>query len=421
MFRRTNTSFAVVLILSLALLSACGGGGGASKPADAGKPAAASGGTTGNASGGAAADAGGEIVIGWSASLSGGTADMGASSKNATELALEEYKAKGGKLANRIKVIYYDDEVKPDKAIQNITRLIKNDKAVVVLGPVNSGNANATIPILTQNKIPNVINVATGVPLTWEEGKPESGTPRKYVFRTSMSDLGQVPTMLKGAQAMGIKKAATLHDTTGYGVFGQQELKKRAKDFGIEIVMEQSFKLGDTDMTGQLQKAKDAGAQAVFLYTLAPELAQTFKSADKLGWYPRFYGSWTISQPATYKLAGGDLVKKFEIYMAQSFVPEMSPAAGEFDKKFRAKYGGDGFMPNAAAQSYDTMNLLIEVLEKIGPDPEKIRDELETHSGFKGVTKIRPFSSKNHESIMEEDMFLGKLEANGKITRVELK
>lgn len=413
-----RSKFAVALMaLATMALTACGApaskppatGGGAQAPArqESPKPEAAGGGDP--------------IVIGWSASLSGGTADMGASSKNATELALEEYKARGGKLANRIKVIYYDDEVKPEKAVQNITRLIKNDKAVLVLGPVNSGNANATIPILTQNKIPNIINVATGVPLTWEDGKPESGQPRKYIFRTSMSDLGQVPTMLKGAQAMGIKKAATLHDTTGYGVFGQQELKRRAKDFGIDIVTEQSFKLGDTDMTVQLQKAKDAGAEAVFLYTLAPELAQTFKSADKLGWYPKFFGSWTLSQPAMYKLAGGDLIKKFEIYMAQSFTPELSPAAAEFDKKYKAKFGADGYMPNAAAQSYDTMNLVIEILEKVGPDPEKIRDALETHTGFKGVTAIKPFSAKNHESIGEADMFLGKLLPDGTIVKAELK
>lgn len=399
------------LVASLALtalfLSACGGSGNST-------PASGS---------GAGADPNGPIIIGWSSSLSGGTADLGDSSKKATELALEEYKARGGKLADRIKVIYYDDEAKPEKAVQNITRLIKNDKAIVILGPANSGNANATIPISTEAKIPNIVNVATGVPLTWETESDGSTIkqppkPREWVFRTSMSDLGQVPTMLKGLKAAGITKAAILYDTTGYGVFGKTEIERRAKDFGVTITTTQSFKINDTDMTVQVQKAKESGAEAIMTYTLAPELAQIFKSADKLGWYPPFYGSWTLSQPLMYKLAGKDLVSKFKIYMVQSFAPENSPAAAEFQKKFLAKYGSD-WMPQAAAQSYDAMNLLIEILEKVGPDPAKIRNELEAHTGFKAVSKLRPMSKTNHDGLLEEDMFLGQLMPDGTIVKVK--
>lgn len=407
-----SKQLAALLAVATMALTACGG---QSKPAS-NNPAPAA---PAKQETPATAPAGGKIVIGWSNSLSGGTADMGDSARKATEFALAEYKARGGKLANQIEVIYLDDEVKPEKAVQNITRLIKNDKASVIVGPVNTGNINAYRPLLAQNKVPNIVPVATGVPLTWEENKVGE-VPFPWVFRTSMADLFQVPTMLKGAQKMGIKKIAILHDTTGYGVFGKDEIERRAKDFGVNIVTIQSFKIGDTDMTTQLQKAKDAGAEAVFVYALAPEIAQTWKSADKIGWYPKFFGSWTFSQPNTYKLAGKDIVKKFEIYMVQSFHPDQSPEAAEFDKKFRAKYGDDVMMV-VAAQTFDAMNIIFQALEKVGPDPVKLRDAFETLDGFKGVTAIksRPWNEKNHEALFEEAMFLGKLLENGKIEKVK--
>jgi branched-chain amino acid transport system substrate-binding protein len=398
------------LALAAMFLSACGGSRNTTKKDPAAGPAPTP-------------DATAKIIIGWSSSLSGGTADLGDSSKKATALALDEYKARNGKYASRIEVTYYDDEAKPDKAVQNVTRLTKDDHAIVLLGPANSGNGNATIPISTKAQIPNIVNVATGVPLTWETAADgstikEPPTPRQWVFRTSMSDLGQAPTMLKGLKAAGFTKAAILHDTSGYGVFGKTELERRAKDFGVTITSTQSFKAGDTDMTTQIQKAKDSGAEVIMTYTLAPELAQIFKSADKIGWYPPFYGSWTLSQPLMYKLAGKDLIAKFNINMVQSFAPENSAAAADFQKKFIAKYGSD-WMPQAAAQSYDAMNLLLEIIDKVGPDSQKIRDELESHTDFKAVSKLRPMTKENHDGLLEEDMFLGQLMPDGTIVKVK--
>lgn len=350
---------------------------------------------------------GAEVVVGLSTSLTGGTGDMGTSSLNGMKMALEAYNAKNPKY--KIKLVPYDDQAKPETAVQNVTRLTSQDHAVIVLGPTNSGSGAAEIPILEKNKVPLLDNVATGVPLTLNKDKT---APNPWVFRVSMYDGGQVPTLLKGLQAKGVKKIGLLNDTSGYGVFGHDTVKQLAGKYGLTIVGEESFKIGDTDMTAQLQKLKDAGAEAITTYALAPEIAALLRSSDKLAWYPPMYGSWTWAQPKLLDLAGKDLLKKFHIYIAQSFDVNSSDAAKKFGADYKAKFPSDPFYAVCAAQGYDSMKMALQVIDQAGPDPQKIRDSLESLQGFQGLTQAHGFSAKDHESIHEDAMFLATYDAD---------
>lgn len=395
-----------VLVVLVAFLAACGGGSTAPSGPAAGGTAPAS-----------AADKT-PIVIGWSNSLSGGTSDYGEASKNATEMALEDYKAKGGKYADRVKIIYYDDEAKPDKSVENINRLIQQDKAVILIGTTNSGNALAHIQISQQSKIPEIVSIATNTSIT----QKFADQPKNYIFRTSMFDRDQVLTFVDTMVNNGFKKIAILHDTSGYGVGGKDDVVARLKELNVTAVAIESFQVGDTDMTAQLRKAREAGAEAVAMYALAPELANVVKSADKIGWYPKVFGSWTLSQPLFMKLLGKDIANKFEIYMVQSFTIDQSPAAKEFHEKLIKKYGKDEF-PIAAAQSYDSAMMALKAIDKVGPDPDKIRDAIENQDDFVGVTSIpkKPYTKANHEAIPREVMFLATYTKDGTIVKSNFK
>lgn len=345
------------------------------------------------------------VVVGYTSSLSAGTSDLGISALHGMEMALEEYNAGNPKYNVTIKS--YDDQVKTDVATQNTTRLITEDHAVIVLGFANSGNINAANPLFEKYQVPVIDNVATGYPITLKDDKgPE---PKPWTFRVTMHDGLQVPTFLGGAQKNGIKKVAILSDTTGYGKFGHDTIMRLKDQYGITVVAEQTFKLEDTDMTAQLQKAKDAGAEAICTYTLAPALAAILRSADKLGWYPPIYGSWTLGQPKLYQLAGPDLMKKFKIFIAQSFDPNANATNKKFAQDWAKKFPKDvpEFYGVAAAQGYDSMRIALKVLDQVGPDPKKLRDALETVSGYQGLTKATGFSATDHEAIHMDAMFLG--------------
>jgi ABC-type branched-subunit amino acid transport system substrate-binding protein len=84
-----------------------------------------------------------DLKIGFTFSLTGGTDDAGKGARMGAELALAEYNERGGYKGQKVEAIIYDDETKPAKGVENVTRLITRDKVFAIVGPVNSGVALA--------------------------------------------------------------------------------------------------------------------------------------------------------------------------------------------------------------------------------------------------------------------------------------
>ncbi|UFJ42198.1 ABC transporter substrate-binding protein [Brevibacillus humidisoli] len=346
---------------------------------------------------------GGSFNIGLAISLSGGTAKYGEAAKRGVELAIEEFNEAGGYNGQQAKLVVYDDEAKPEKSVEIVQRLIQQDKVVAFVGPANSGNAKAHIKYAQESGIPEVIPVATGTTIIETYANEE----KNYIFRVAPYDRGQVETMLKWlVEEKKYSKIGLLHDTTGYGQGGKQDVEDVLKNkYNLELAASESFQVNDTNMEAQLIKMREANVEAVIFYGLAPEAAQYLKSREKLNYYPVTVASWAMGDPTVKELVG-DLVNN-EVYMVQSFTIDQSEAAGKFHDKVVAKYGEDIF-PIASAQGYDCAKLILEAVKKAGTDPKAIRDAIENMEGFQGVTAIKekPFTKENHEALTSENMFL---------------
>lgn len=356
-----------------------------------------------------------DINIGMAIDMSAGTASYGQAAKQAADLAIEEFNNAGGYNGRKVKLVLYDDNANPQKSQELVTRLISEDKVVAIIGPANSGNANQHIETVQKAEIPEVIPVATAAAITLKYQKE----PKNYIFRISMVDSGQVTTMLRFAKEKGYKKVGVVHDTTGYGTFGVDEVKKQAANFGVEVVATASFQVGDPNLEPQLNQMRDAKADMVIMYCLAPEVAQVLKSADKINYRPVLMGTWATGDPLLKQLAG-DLANKGNVYTVQSFTVDQSPAAIAFDKKLKERYGDKYIFPIAAAQTYDSVNLILQALKKVGPDPKALRDAIENMTDFKAITAApaKPFTKENHEAINGDVMFVGTWK-NGQVVKAQ--
>jgi branched-chain amino acid transport system substrate-binding protein len=347
---------------------------------------------------------GADIKIGMAIDMSAGTASYGQAANQAGQLAVDEFNKAGGYQGRQVKLIIYDDTANPQKSIELINRLISEDKVVAIVGPANSGSANQHIPIVQKAEIPEVIPVATAAAIT----TTFKGEAKNYIFRISMVDSAQVLTMLRFAKSKGYKKIGVLHDTTGYGQFGVDEVKKQAASFGVEVTETASFQVGDTNVEPQLNKMRDAKVDMLIMYCLAPEVSQILKSADKVNYAPILMGSWATGDPLVLKLVG-PLVNKGNVYMIQSFTADQSKVATDFDAKLKALYGDKYIFPIAAAQTYDSVNIILQALKKVGPDAKKIRDAIEDMNDFKAITSApaKPFTKDNHDALNGDVMFVG--------------
>jgi branched-chain amino acid transport system substrate-binding protein len=178
------------------------------------------------------------------------------------------------------------------------------------------------------------------------------------------------------------------------------------------------FDQNDSDMTAQLTKMQEAKVDFIIAYSLAPAAVQIAKSMQKIGLKVPWTGTWGLIAPNFLKLGGKELTEG--VMAVTSYTPDHSANAKvlheKVDRIFKEQ-GGD-FHPVATAQTYDGVRLLLRALDKVGPDPQKIRDALEEIDDFtEAVTKMKPhpFSHSNHESLGSDTGFLavwhdGKLE-----------
>jgi branched-chain amino acid transport system substrate-binding protein len=219
-----------------------------------------------------------------------------------------------------------------------------------------------------------------------------------------MQDNFQVETILNYAKSKGWDAIGIMNDTTGYGTASKQTADKLIPAGGFKILANETYNVGDTDMTSQLQKLKAAGVKQIINFGLGPEDANLLISAQKIDYKVQFSGAWGFSDPLVPQLAGKELTEG--VVTVASFTPDQSPAAADFHQKMLKTYNEDPF-PITAAQAYDATRMMLMALSKSGPDSAKLRDAIENLDGFKGVTAApsKPFGPDRHHSLEGKDMF----------------
>lgn len=357
-----------------------------------------------------------DLKLGFDLSLTGGTDDYGKGARMGAELALKEYNDKGGYQGKKIEAVIYDDETKPAKGVENVTRLITRDRVFAIVGPVNSGVALAIIDIAQKNQMPLMDTIATAEQII----ERYQNAPKSYIFRVSLNDGIQTSFMIDYIKEKHYQRIGLMHNSTGWGQSGRDTALRLLKEANLKVVAgPEVFDQNDTDMTAQLAKMKEANTDFIISYSLAPAGVQISKSMQKIGLQVPWTSTWALIAPNFLKLGGKDTIEG--VMAVTSYTPDYSANAKALHAKVEQEYkdqGGD-FHPVATAQTYDGVRLLLRALDKVGPDPQKIRDALEEIDDFtEAVTKMKPqpFTHANHKSLGRDSGFLAVWH-DGKLVR----
>ena len=351
------------------------------------------------------------IKIGLQGPLTGGSSPMGVSMRDGAKLAVTEINAKGGLLGGRqIELIERDDEAKNERGVQIAQELINKEKVVAALGYINSGVALASQRFYQEAKIPVMNNVATASVIT----KQFADQPENYVFRNSANDTIQSAMIVEEVVTRRkYTKVAILADSTNYGQLGREDLEKALAAKGIKAVTIEKYNIKDVDMTPQLLKSKEAGAQVVITYGIGPELAQIANGMVKLGWKVPMMGSWTLSMGNFIDNAGKNADGAL---MPQTFIQEANNAKRKsFIEAYQKAYKVDRIpSPVSAAQGYDSVYLLAAAISQAkSTEGPKVREALENLAApVEGVvtTYNKPFSKADHEAITLNMPVIGKVQ-----------
>ena len=341
------------------------------------------------------------IKIGVAGPFTGGSSSMGVSMRDGVRLATDEINKAGGVLGRQLLLIERDDEAKNERGVQIAQELINKEKVAATVGYINTGVALASQRFYQEAKIPVMNNVATGSLVTQQF----NDQPENYIFRNAAHDSIQAPMIVEEAIVRrGYKKVAILADSTNYGQLGREDLEKALALKGIKAVTVEKFNIKVVDMTPQLLKAKEAGAEAVLTYAIGPELAQIANGMTKLGWKVPMIGSWTLSMANFIDNAGpgGEGARMPQTFIQEPTTPKRQSFIINYLKTFNPKNARID-SPVSAAQGYDSIYLLAAAIKQAGnTEGPKIKAALEDlKSPVEGVvtTYNKPFTAKDHEAI----------------------
>ncbi|MBW7862310.1 MAG: ABC transporter substrate-binding protein [Rhodocyclaceae bacterium] len=357
------------------------------------------------------------IRIGVSGPFTGGSSPMGISMREGIRIAAAELNAQGGILGRPIELVERDDEARNEMGAQVVQDLIQNERIVAGLGIVNTGVALASQRYYQQARIPVITSVATGSLITRQFLPPEH--PDNFVFRVSANDTIQAAMIVfEAVDRRKLKRVAIFHDATNYGQLGREDLETALAARGMQAVTVERFQLRQADMTAQLRRAREAGAQAVLTYGIGPELAQIANGMARMGWRVPLIGSWTLAMSNFIDDAGPNAEGA---RMPQTFIPEpTTPRRAAFLDAWLHQTGSTRIpVPPAAAQGYDSLLLLAAAIRQAGStNGDRIREALEDlRIPVEGVimTYMRPFSRSRHETISSaHDIYMGEVR-NGRV------
>ncbi len=363
------------------------------------------------------------VKIGLAAAVSGGSAASGEAITRGLQIAMDEINAKGGVLGGRkLELVIRDDEGNPAKGVTIARELIEREGAVVVFGGLHTTVALAEVPVWQELKRPYMGAWAAGTEVTQNGQKPN------YAFRVSANDDYADKFLTRYAvEVLKKSKPGLLLENTAWGQSNEVGLTKWLGQRGIKPVGIEKFNWGDPDMSPQLLRLKNAGADLIIMVANAPEGAQVVKSRAKIGWEIPMVAHWGISGGRFAELTG-DLSDGVAFLQTYSFFGKQNERGQTVLKALKDKYGVKGpedvIAPVGTANAYDGLHLVVLAIEQAGlTDGPKLRDALENlKTEYRGLIKTYkpPFTANQHDALTDED-YIMVVWKGGKIVPVAMK
>ena len=345
------------------------------------------------------------IKIGAILSLTGSYAGLGASEKNSLDMEVKRVNAAGGVDGRQIEVIIEDDATDPKAAVAAVTKLVDKDKVVAILGATGTGSTMAIRTDAGRAGVP-IVSMAGGSVVTADFDKNTFQTPWPNGLVVSFT--------ISALKKAGITKIGLISSSDGYGKDGHDVTVAQAKKSGIQIVADETFNPGDTDMTAQLTKIKAKAPQAIWLWNAGKEAAIVAKNLRQID--PKaaikLYGAPGDARQE-FITGAGDAAEGFRFAAGKILLPQTYGAgtaaykvATDFVARYKAAYGAS---PDIfAGHASDALAITVDALKRAGAtaDGAKLRDAIEQTKGLIGIGGTFTYTPTDHNGLTESDLVM---------------
>ena len=304
--------------------------------------------------------ASGEVFkIGGIGPVTGAAAVYGLAVKNGAQIAVDEINADGGINGYQIEFNFQDDEHDAEKSV-NAYNTLKDWGMQMIMGTVTSAPC---VAVADKTMADNMFQITPS-------GSSVECAQNPNVFRVCFSDPDQgAASATYIAENKLADKIAVIYDSSDVYSSGIYErFASEAANHGLDIVAAEAFTAdSNKDFSTQLQKAKDAGADLVFLPIYYTEASLILNQANTMGYAPKFFGCECMD--------GILQVDNFDTKLAEGLMlltPFAEDADDELTQKFvtayKEKYGETPIQ--FAADAYDAIYAIKAAAEEAGITPK---------------------------------------------------
>lgn len=336
------------------------------------------------------------IKVGVIGDFSAGSADMGVAMRQGIEVAAEEFNEEGGVDGREIELVFYDDEGDAQRATTGAQHLIDREQVAAVLGNPNTGTAIATVRQTQARNVPQIVPVAQS---------PEvMDGDTTYTFRTSATNPMDVEALIAYIQEQGMTQVGLLHDTSAYGLSGSGLIEEAVPAAGLDLVGVERYEVGAANLTPQALNLRNAGAEAVIMWSLGADGARFAINTDAIDWDVLLLGGRGLLYNIFGELGG----EAAHGTLATGGFDIGKPEAADFATRMEEKFGSTDSI-DFAVLGYDAARVLFDAMTRAGAegasDRDQVRDAIEETTDFPVVQGLAgatvSFSSDDHEGAEE--------------------
>lgn len=295
--------------------------------------------------------------------LTGTQASYGIEAKQAIELAIADRTAAGQGAKRRIEIVFEDGMCQGKEAAIAARKLVSLDHVRFILGGVCSGETLAAAAVAEQTKT---------ILLSAFSSNPDISNAGDYVFRLSPNDRQGGEALAKHGIDRGYNRFALISENTDYSLALKDVFERTVRAASKTVTLSETFNPGVGDFRTQIIKLRGSKPDVVFLNPQGGnEAGLMVRQIRELGWQVPILGAYSFSSSDAAKAAGGRDKLSGISYMD---APEVTSSLGRVVLKRYLEKCGDIQSEYLVVSAYDTALLLIQAIERVGENPELVRD-----------------------------------------------
>ncbi|MGG5822363.1 ABC transporter substrate-binding protein [Falsiroseomonas sp. HW251] len=348
------------------------------------------------------------IRIGWLAALTGPSSAPAIGFDRGVKHAVETLNGAGGVRGRQLELVVRDTQGDPTKAVNAAQEMISRARVHAIWGPTNSGESLAVTPIMARPRIPNIH------PCFVDTLIDPVRFPNAFRMAPSNSQIDDAVSAY-GVDILKLKRFAVIGDTTGYGTTTVNSSSASFLRRDAEVVYRGTIDATQPDLTPDMLRMRNAGAQSIAIWTVSPGLiSRIMNTRANLGWDVPLIG-----HPAMGSGEVGQLIAKPENWQKTYILGFKN-----------CSYGADGKLP-AHVQAFvdgvrgrinledttlwwvaagvDAINIIAKaVQESGGTDPAAIIGFWNSVRSYPGLYASYTWSVENHNGLPQGDLVMSE-------------